>query len=107
MLAGAGIDKIFTSTARRTMETGAIIAKALDVETEALSPGDTTALLDMIGFDHEDGRVLIVGHNETIPAILAELGMSDPVQMSDTNFGRLFVVVPGTDGLTVIDMSMP
>ena len=107
MLADAGIDKVFTSTARRTMETGGIIADALDVETEALPPGDTTALLDMVSFDHEEGRVLIVGHNETIPGILTELGMFELVEMSDTTFSRLFVVVPGGDAPTIIDLTMP
>ena len=107
MLAGTGIEQVYTSTARRTMETGAIIAEALGVETEAVETGDTAGLLDMVSFDFEEGRVLVVGHTETIPGILNALGSIETVEMPLDDFSRLFVVVPGGDAPVVLDMAMP
>lgn len=107
MLADAGVGKVFTSTARRTMETGGIIAEALGVETEALALNDVATLMDLLSFDHDEDRVLIVGHTETIPRILAELDASEPVDMPADDFARLFVVFPNGDGTVLVDMRMP
>ena len=107
MLAGAGIDQVYTSTARRTMETGAMIAEALGVETEAIETGDNAGLVDMMSFDFEDGRVLVVGHTETVPSILTALGATEPVEMPMDDFSRLFVVVPGEDEPGILDLAMP
>lgn len=107
MLADAGVGKVFTSTARRTMETGDIIADALGVETEALAPDDIASLMDLLSFDHEDDRILIVGHTETIPHILTELGAFDLVDMPDEDFARLFAVFPNGGEPVIVDMRMP
>lgn len=107
MLSGAGITKVFTSEARRTRETGAIIAEALGVEVEALPTGNTQALLDMMERDHGEDRVLAVGHTETIPGILTALGVFDLVSMPKDDYARLFVVVTGSADPVVLDMRMP
>lgn len=107
MLSGTGIAKVYTSEARRTRETGAVIAEALGIEAEALPTGDTQALLDVLEWDHEDDRVLVVGHTGTIPDILSALGASDEVQMPLDDFARLFVVVPGREEPPILDMRMP
>ncbi len=107
MVADAGIDKVFTSTARRTMETGALIADALGVDTEALDPRDTAGLIDLLSFDHEEDRVLVVGHTETIPDILTYLGATDPVEMPLDDFARMFVVFPNDGEPVVLDLRMP
>jgi phosphohistidine phosphatase SixA len=107
MLGGVGLAKVFTTEARRTRETGSIIAEALRIETEALPTGDNRALLDVIEWDHEDDRVLIVGHTETIPDLLSALGAFDLVEMPKDDFARLFVVMPGDSEPVILDMRMP
>ena len=41
----------------------------------------------------KDGAVLVVGHSNTLPEILAKLGAPAKVAIDDGDFGNLFVVV--------------
>ena len=107
MFADAGIDAIYTSTARRTQETGDIIADALSLFPEALPMMDVDGLMTRLRQDHADDRVLIVGHTENIPVILSELGLFDLVTLDAQVFSRLFVVTPGPDEPVVLDLQMP
>ena len=91
VLALAGIEAVFTSDARRTRQTGAVIADMLGVDTTAHDRTDTTGLLDLLSFDHEDDRILIVAHAETIPAILSGLGHDLAPKIPDTVFDNLFI----------------
>jgi phosphohistidine phosphatase SixA len=107
MLGSAGIEHVYTSTARRTIETGGIIAEALDVDAEAVETGDTAGLLDLMSFDFEDTRVLVVGHVETIPGIIRELGSAETPEMTQEEFGRMFVVMPAEGSASLIELVMP
>lgn len=106
LLASARIEHVYTSEARRTIETGGIISKALGVSAESVATGDTAGLLDLMSFDYEDARVLVVGHTETIPGILEALGVAGIIEMPKDDYARLFVVVPG-DPATLFDLRMP
>lgn len=107
MLADAGIDAIYTSTAQRTQETGGIIADALSLFPEALPMSDLAGLMARLRDDHTDDRVLIVGHTENIPDILSELGAFDLISMDLAVFSRLFVVFPAGGDPVILDMQMP
>ena len=107
MLQNAGIDHVITSTAQRTRETGGIIAEALGVDTDAFAPADIAGITDLISFDYEDGTVLVVGHTETIPNIMSELGAFDLYSLDPEDFGRLFVVIPSEEGPSILDLQMP
>ena len=41
------------------------------------------------------GNVLVVGHSNTIPEIIAGLGASERIKLADTDYDDLFVVVRG------------
>ena len=70
LLSDAGLDLVITSDAKRTRETGGIIAEHLGLPTDSLPAADVAGLVDMLEFDHAEDRVLIVGHTETIPGML-------------------------------------
>jgi broad specificity phosphatase PhoE len=106
-LADAELDAVITSTASRTMETGTIISSALDLPIDSLPPKDIAGLIDLITFDYEDGRVLVVAHRETIPGILAALGHVGSVTIDENEFDRVFIVVPAADPTTVADLTFP
>ena len=42
------------------------------------------------------GNVLIVGHSNTIPDVVKELGVTPPVTIGDDEFDNLFIVSTGT-----------
>jgi hypothetical protein len=54
---------------------------------------DTEALVRQIQQEHPDGRVLIVGHTQTIPLILRGFGHPDEVTVDMSDYDNLFFVV--------------
>ena len=88
MLADAGIGAIFTSEFKRTKETAAPIAQRLSV---APVPIDDEMAKAAQQIRSAGDRVLVVGHSDTVPALIAELG-GPPVTIPDTAFDRFFVL---------------
>ena len=108
LLSDAGLDHVFTSDAKRTQETGKIIAGHLGLPIDSLPVADITDLVDTLEFDHEHQNVLIVGHTETIPGILERLGAEDQVKLGQEDYDNLFVLVAtGSDKRRVIRLHMP
>lgn len=97
-LRNAGIAAIFVTPTRRSRETGAPVAKATGAPIETYDPRDNAALARRVAVI--PGSVLIVGHSNTVPAIVAAVGGSPPGPMSEEDFGRLFAVERAT-GKTV------
>lgn len=99
---------ILTSDAKRTRETGGIIARSLGIPHKEFPIEDVAGLIDLIEFDHEQDNVLIVGHTETIPQILSNLGSFEDVEIGQSDFANLFVLVrQGTDEPQLIRLRMP
>ena len=108
MLEYAGLDAVFTSDAKRTQQTGEVIAEKLGVPMNALSRNDIAGLIDALVFDYEDDSVLVVGHAETIPVILESLGAFEEINVSQTDFANLFVLIqPGSEETRLIRVRMP
>ena len=108
MLEHAELDVVFTSDAKRTQQTGEIIAKKLGLPLNSVSRTDTAGLIDALSFDHEEDTVLVVGHAETIPGILGSLGTFEDVDISQTDFANLFILLrPGAEEPRLIRMRMP
>lgn len=108
MLRPSALKIVLTSDAKRTQETGGIIAGSLGIPHKALPLQDVAGLADLIEFDHDEDNVLIVGHAETIPGILSSLGSPTAVAISQDDFANLFVLVRlGTDEPQLIRLRMP
>ena len=108
MLQNVELDAVFTSDAKRTQETGKIIANRLGLLTHSVDRADTTGLIDMLSFDHEEDTVLVVGHAETIPGILESLGAFNNIEISQTDFANLFILLqPDAGEPHLIRMRMP
>lgn len=108
MLMHAKLDVAITSDARRTRETGEIIAKTLGLPKKEIPKQDVTGLVDLLQFDHEEDSVLVVGHTETIPNILAKLGVVDVVEISKDDFANLFILfAPGSGERQLVRLRMP
>lgn len=108
MLAPARLDAVLASDARRAQETGEIVASVLDIPFETYPIGDVVGLIDLLGFDHEDSRVLIVAHTETIPSLLSGLGVTQTVEHSKADHAPLYVIAPhGGDAPTFLQLRMP
>lgn len=93
----AGISAIYTTEFLRTQQTAEPLANHLAL-TPTLFPvgGDVPQhvqdLVDHIMANQRGKTVLVVGHSNTVPAIIAKLGISSPPVIAGTEFDRLFIV---------------
>ena len=101
MLKDAGITTIFTSELRRTIETAAPLASAIHVNPQQF-PGDADALAAKIAASNARDRVLVVGHTNTLPALLHALHVEPPITIADDEYDNLFIVVFPRDGRPVL-----
>lgn len=92
------VDAIFTSELKRTKATAAVIARQREVVPVIVNADDVKGLVAKIQALPEDALVLVVGHSNTVPLILTELGVSEKVTIRDDEFGRVFVVTPDKSG---------
>ena len=75
----AGIDAVYSTPFRRTQETAQPIADALDLPINTYDAADTETVLDTILKNHKGKIVLVVGHSNTVPVLIANLGASKNV----------------------------
>ena len=120
LLGEAGITTIITSDAKRAMQTAEPIARALGITPRVIrTRGAKTAddivltidrekadwvadyakkLMDEIHSRHKNDVVLIIGHQNTVPAIVRATGYSGEVKIGDYEHDDIFVVVPKEGG---------
>jgi broad specificity phosphatase PhoE len=101
-LKDAGINKIFTSELRRTIETAEPLAKADHVTPRIVAAADLDKLVASITATGAHDRVLVVGHSNTIPALLKALHVEAAITIGDDQYDNLFIVVPQKEGRPVL-----
>ena len=84
---------IYVSDYKRTRQTAAPTAARLALNLTVYDPRDTAGLIARVRA--ETGPVIIVGHSNTVPDIVAALGGERPAPLSHPDFGDLWVVAPG------------
>lgn len=96
----AEIDAIITTQFARTRETGAPTAAALHITPEVVSASGKTHVHDVAAavMKHAGHTVLVVGHSNTVPAIIAALGAPEPRAICDAEYDDLFIVTIPPEG---------
>jgi broad specificity phosphatase PhoE len=97
VLRESGVRAVFATEFQRTMHTAKPLADALALAVTSVPANDQAALIERVR-TQRSGAVLIVGHSNTIPAILKALGCTARVEIADDQYGDLFVVVPKERG---------
>ena len=97
-LGDAGVTAIITTQLRRTRETAQPLATArgLTPEVVPISRGAIAAHVEAAVAAvrrHAGGVVLVVGHNNSVPAIIAALGGSRLPDICESVYANLFVLV--------------
>ena len=90
-LRDARITAIYATEFKRTQQTAAPLAKALSITVATLPAKDNAALIAKLRAS--TGNTLVVGHGDTIPALIKALGISDPINIAENDYDNLFVVV--------------
>jgi broad specificity phosphatase PhoE len=84
---------IYTSEARRAQLTVAPLAQRLGLAPIVVPSGDPRALARRVLREQAGGRVLIVGHSDTVPEIVSALsGVHDIPPIAATDYGTLYIV---------------
>jgi broad specificity phosphatase PhoE len=94
VLRGAGITAILTSDFQRTQRTAQPLAQALGLSPVPFGgdPDIHVAALAAAVRAHRDGAILIVGHSDTVPALIAALGGPELGNLCESSFDRLFTL---------------
>ncbi len=88
-----GIDAIYATQFRRTQETAAPLADALDIPINTYDADDTESVLDEIVRKHKGRIILVVGHSDTLPDLMANLGASKRVPLiADGEYDNIYIV---------------
>ena len=87
---------IYISDYRRTRQTVAPLAQRAGLEPKIYDPADTPGLIARVRA--EPGLALIVGHSNTVPEIIAQLGGTRPAPLVHEDFGDIWFIAP--DGAT-------
>jgi broad specificity phosphatase PhoE len=86
------IQGIFVSEFRRTQDTVRPLANRLGVPVIVVPAADTTLVAERARDEYRGGRVLIVGHSNTVPEIVEELSGQEIPAMAETEYGIAYVV---------------
>jgi len=89
----AGIDAVYATAYRRTQETARPIADALDLPINTYDAGDTETVLETILKNHKGNIILVVGHSNTVPELIANLGASKNVPPIEENeYDNIYII---------------
>lgn len=89
----AGIDAIYSTPFKRTLETAQPVAAALGLEIKPYKPHDNKAVLATILKNHKDKVVLVVGHSNTIPVLISAFGASKKAPaIAEFEYDNIYIV---------------
>jgi phosphohistidine phosphatase SixA len=108
-LAESNVVGLIASQYRRTRQTLAALAarRGLTITTVSAEPGALEAHIDAViqrvaEFDDE-GVLVIAGHSNTVPLIVEALSGSRVATIDESEYDRLFVLIPSASGMNVVE----
>jgi phosphohistidine phosphatase SixA len=90
-LKDAGIKQIYVTDVTRTQQTAAPLAKALKIKPTILPAKDPNALIKNLVYTG-GGNILVVGHSDTVPFVIARLQGGTVAPIGENEYDRLFVM---------------
>ena len=90
-LKDAGIKQIYVTDVTRTQQTAAPLAKALKIKPTILPAKDPNALIKNLAYTG-GGNILVVGHSDTVPFVIARLQGGTVAPIGENEYDRLFVM---------------
>ncbi|MBA2432632.1 MAG: histidine phosphatase family protein, partial [Chthoniobacterales bacterium] len=97
MLRDVRITHVFATEYKRTQQTARAVAERTDSEVTIVPAKETAQLIAKL--KEITGNVLVVGHSNTLPEILAALGAAERLQIDETEYDNLFLWTPATKQL--------
>ena len=89
----AGIDVVYSTPYRRTEETARPIAEALNLPINSYDAGDTEEVMERILKEHKGKIILVVGHSNTVPQLMYDMGASKKVpEIQENEYDNIYIV---------------
>jgi len=89
----AGIDAIYATPYKRSQETARPLADALHIPITTYDAADTEDVLDNILEEYKGKIILVVGHSNTVPELIANLGASKNVPtIAEDEYDNIYIV---------------
>jgi broad specificity phosphatase PhoE len=89
----AGIDAIYSTPFKRTRETVQPLADALKLEVNEYDAADRETVLEAILKNYKGKIILVVGHSDTLPELIANLGASKNVPpIDEMEYDNIFII---------------
>ena len=87
------IDAIYVSPTVRSQMTAAPLAASLGLTPIVAAPHDARSLARRVLHEHWGGRVLVVGHSDTVPEIVKSLtGAKGLPPIGEAEYGTMYIV---------------
>jgi len=90
MLADSGVEAIYVTELRRTQQTAAPLAERVHIKPTIVPAKDVNQLVNDIR-SRKKGVVVVVGHSNTLPKIIAALG-GPSLEIPDDRYDNLFIL---------------
>jgi broad specificity phosphatase PhoE len=98
-MTGVDVGAIYSTQYRRTRETAAPLATKIGVEATVVPVTGTNSatyhseLASDILAKHRGKTVVVVGHSNTVPALVAALGGRTDITLTESQYDRMYIVV--------------
>ena len=107
VLQSAGVTHLFSTDTRRTRQTLAPLAAALDLEVELYSPATLDSFVEQVAGLRPGSVAVVSGHSNTTPGLVLALGgrvegvvsLRGTPALKDSEYDRLFVSVLSPRGV--------
>ena len=108
MLGRTGVTQIYTSEVARTQQTAAPLGKDLAIKPEVIPAKDVDALVATLRKLGPHGVALVVGHSNTLPEIIRQLGAGSVAPIGDNDYDRMLIVtLTGPDHASAVMLQYP
>ena len=98
-LKDANITAIYATEFKRSQQTAAPLAQALGLSVIIVPASSVATLVEKLRV--LPGNALVVGHSNTLPEVVKALGVKTAIQIPDTDYSNLFVVVRAREPVLV------
>ena len=92
MLGDSGINAIYATQYKRTQESARPLANRLGLPVNLVDSKKTPELIKQLLSDHRGQTILVAGHNNSVPEIIAALGGPTYPTIPETEYDNLYIV---------------
>ncbi len=94
LLRNAGVTQLFATELKRTQQTVEPLADQKGLTATIVAAKDTVLLVSKLKAVAKDAVVVVAGHSNTVPEILAGLGIKEKITIREDQYNRIFFITP-------------